>query len=62
LEEVFQERGEILLVLELMEGDINKVQIDENEILKILRDVLLSLKEMHRRGIVHFDIRPGRNY
>lgn len=62
LEEVFEERGEILLVLELMQGDLNKKEINEHEVVFILKDVLASLKEIHKKGIVHFDIRPGRNY
>jgi serine/threonine protein kinase len=33
--------------------------IPEEELRKIIRDILLGLNELHKQGIVHLDIKPG---
>ena len=61
LREVFHERGEILLVLELMNGDLNRLKLDSKDVLEVLYDLLETLSALHKKGIVHFDVRPGEN-
>lgn len=61
LREAFHERGEILLVLELMHGDLNQIGIGWEDVVQILKDVLETLCGLHKKGFVHFDVRPGEN-
>lgn len=59
LKEGFKESNEIMLVLELMEGDLGHFDIGVKHIPQILKEIVPVLKKMHQFGYVHFDIRPG---
>ena len=42
-----------------MKGNLNDSTLEIMEIQKILEDIGGLLKEMHKKGFVHFDISPG---
>jgi len=63
--ELFEENGNIGIIMELLEGmdlkryvEINGA-IPTNEILKIFRDVLEAFQHAHSKGIVHRDVKPS---
>ena len=59
--ETFEERNEILMILELMHGDLTSPEIKVSDLPKILVDILVGLRDLHFKAYIHFDIRPGGN-
>jgi serine/threonine protein kinase len=55
----FEEKKEVFLICDLMKGNLNDKSLEIMEIQKILEDISGLLKEMHKKGFVHFDISPG---
>jgi len=61
---VFEEHGTAYLVMELLVGEtleayIHKVgQVPESEAKKMLEPLLGALEEIHRKGLLHRDIKP----
>lgn len=64
LEEIYEEKNEIILVMELMEGDNlyktikSTVKLSEQQIYKIFSQILKGLLFLHLNGIMHRDIKP----
>lgn len=61
LKETFEEGGESLMVLEIMDGHVGKLSFTPELALDLSRQVLGAVSKLHRTGFVHFDIRPGTN-
>jgi serine/threonine protein kinase len=56
----FQERKEIFLILELMNGNLRDPILKMSDLKTILLHISKALKSIHSKGFVHFDIRPGK--
>lgn len=60
----FRENGTAYIVMKYIEGSLSKTikklgaPIHEDEVLALLHPVISSLKELHRKGIIHRDISP----
>jgi len=64
--DLFEDRGRYLLVMEYIDGknlyqvlkDSRDKRLKEYEVIKYMIQVSKGLKEIHRRGIVHLDLKP----
>ncbi|UCH94512.1 MAG: protein kinase [Candidatus Aminicenantes bacterium] len=64
--DLFEDRGRYLLVMEYIDGknlyqvlkDSGDKGLKEYEVIKYMIQVSKGLKEIHRRGIVHLDLKP----
>ena len=61
LVETFEEGNEILMILDLLQGDLTSRRVGLQDLPRILKDILLGLRQLHHLGFVHFDIRPGKS-
>ena len=50
------------MILDLMHGDLTSQKITLQDLPKIIVDITAGLRDLHSRGFVHFDIRPGKFY
>ena len=65
IKEVFDSHKYILIVMEYVEGGdlfrkIKSQQANEVYVKRIIRKVLKALKYMHKLGIMHRDLKPGK--
>ena len=65
LYEIHETRNSLYFILEYMEGGelIQRIKdkgfYNENDAVKLLQNLLLGLKYIHSKGILHRDIKPG---
>lgn len=62
LEDIEFRRGEVQFIFEYLEGgtleNLIKKKLDVGSVVNVMRQILSGLVELHRRGVIHNDLKP----